>query len=107
MLSSGKFRTKDLVDQILIQFNTLNASLLDIRTCFIFAVGFAGAHRSNEIIRIVRKNVVISEKHFTIFFDKRKNDQYKLGHTVFISKSDCECVCPLSITKKVVKDDSG
>ena len=162
---------KELIDLILTKYNKPNASILDIRTCFIFAVGFAGAlkahangrnkcqqlptmlgvvgqqccvrlhgpksltgfklyvtsanrcqhccgsmqtdatshnivgpnnvgccwltmlgpfawaFRLKEIISIVRKNIHISDRHFTIFFDKRKNDQHKLGHTVFIAKA--------------------
>ena len=68
-------------------FNTANASLSDLRNCFIFVVSFLGLLRCDELIHTTRHNVSISPGHMTIFYPKWKNDQHLKSHTIFFSRS--------------------
>ena len=44
--------------------------------------------QSNELLAIRRKDISIYTDHMTIFLIKRKNDQYREGHTVYLKKPE-------------------
>jgi integrase len=75
-----------IIQLVVDRFNKPLALVQDMRICFIFVIGFAGLLRCNEIIGITRDHIVLHSDHMTIFVPQRKNDQYKKGHTVYISR---------------------
>ena len=94
--------TVDTLSQIVSKYGGSRASLSDLRVCFIFLVGFAGFMRSDELIHIQRKHISIFHDHMEIYIPRRKNDQYNLGHKVFISRSSKD-TCPVAISSRYLK----
>ena len=77
-------------------------SLATIRFLFILLVGFAGFFRLNEIQNLELKDVEIFADHMSVRVPKRKNDQYREGHTSLIARSG-KSTCPVAITEKLIK----
>ena len=82
------------------KLNVAGASLSDIRTCFIFFIGFSGLLRCDEIVRLTRGDVSIYPSYMSINCRRRKNDQYSRGHNVLIERSG-KVTCPVAITEKL------
>ena len=62
--------------------DTVCSSSLDvIRFLFILFVGFVGFFRTHEISNLSVKDVFICSECMSVFIPKRKNDQYREGHT--------------------------
>ena len=79
-LSKAKIQGKmsldiDVIVKVADKFNTLRASVSDLRTCVIFVIAFVGLMRCDEIIHVTRNSVTIFSDHMTIFCAKCKNDQ--------------------------------
>ena len=89
------------VQELAEQYNTPNATLEQLRLLFIVIVGYAGMMRVGELLAIKRKDVTIDSDRMAIFLSKRKNDQYREGHTVNFRKSG-KITCPVSITSKLL-----
>lgn len=94
--------TLETLSQIVSKYGGPQASLPDLRICFIFLVGFAGFMRCDELIHIQRKHISIFHDHMEIFIPHRKNDQYNEGHKVFIASSS-KATCPVAITNRYLK----
>ena len=73
-----------------------SSSLAVIRFRFIPLVGFAGFFRMDEIRNLSVNDVSIG------FIPKRKNDQYREGHTSLLARSR-KATCPVSITEWLLK----
>ena len=80
-------------------FNTANASLSDLRTCFIFVVSFVSLLRYDELIHITCRNVGISPGHMTIFCPNEKTTSI-LKVIQYFSVVQ-EKSCPVLITEKL------
>ena len=80
----------------------LSGSLAVIRFLFVLLVGFAGFFRIDEIRTLTVKDVSICDEYMKVFISKRKNDQYREGHTSFLARSH-KSTCPVSITEKLLK----
>lgn len=94
--------TVDALTQIVQKFGGPQASLPDLRLCFIFLVGFMGFMRCDELIHIQRKHVLVFRDHMEIIVPHRKNDQYNHGHKVFIAGSS-KITCPVAITRRYLE----
>ena len=68
-------------------YNTPNATLKQVRLLFIVIVGYPGMMRVGELLAIRRKDITIDSDRMAIFLSKRKNGQYREGHTVNFRKS--------------------
>ena len=77
-------------------------SLASIRFLFVLLVGYAGFFRIDELQNMMLKDVNIFSDHMSVFTPKRKNDQFREGHTSFLAKSG-KATCPVAITEKLVK----
>ena len=62
------------------------SSLAVIRFVFILLVGYAGFYRMGEIRTFSVKDVSICNEYFSVFIPKRKNDQYREGHTSLLAR---------------------
>ena len=79
-----------------------SSSLAVIRFLFVLLVGFAGFFRMDEIRNLTVKDVSIFNEYMSVFIPKRKNDQYREGHTSFLARSH-KATCPVSITERLLK----
>ena len=78
------------------------SSLAVIRFLFILLVGFAGFFRMDEIRNLSVKDISICSEYMSVFIPKRKNDQYREGHTSLLTRSH-KATCPVSITERLLK----
>ena len=81
---------------------TSSSSLAVIRFLFILLVGFAGFFRMDEISNLSVNDVSICSEYMSVFIPKRKNNQYRKGHTSLLARSH-KATCPVSITKRLLK----
>ena len=51
---------------------------------FVFLVGYAGLFRISELLSVKIKDITIVHDVISIFVSKRKNDQFREGHTSII-----------------------
>ena len=79
-----------------------SSSLAVIRFLFILLVGFAGFCRMDEIRNLSVKDVSICSEYMSVFIPKRKNDQYREGHTSLLARSH-KATFPVSITERLLK----
>ena len=56
----------------------------------------------DEIRNLSVKDVSICNKYMSVFIPKRKNDQYREGHTSLLARSQ-KATCPVSITERLLK----
>ena len=61
--------------------------LVVLSVLFILLVGFAGFYRMGEIRTFSVKDVSICSEYMSVFILKRKNDQYREGHTSLLARS--------------------
>ena len=61
-------------------------------------VGFAGFLRIDEMLKIQRKHVKITDTHMTIFLPQCKNDQMRKGNEVPIARTSSQ-YCPVAMTE--------
>ena len=79
-----------------------SSSLAVIRFLFILLVGFAGFFRMDEIRNLSVNDVSICSEYMSVFIPKRKNDQYREGHTSLLARSH-KATCPVTITERLLK----
>ena len=79
-----------------------SSSLAVIRFLFVLLVGFAGFFRVDEIRNLTVRDASIFNEYMSVFIPKRKNDQYREGHTSFLARSH-KVTCPVSITERLLK----
>ena len=65
-------------------------------------VGFVGFYRMGEIRTLSVKDVSICSEYVSVFIPKRKNDQYREGHTSLLARSH-KATCPVCITERLLK----
>ena len=68
---------------------------------FVFLVGYAGLFRISELLSVKVKDITIVHDSMSIFVSKRKNDQFREGHTSIIARSG-KVSCPVSITERLL-----
>lgn len=78
-----------------------NPSMYDMRLLFICLVSFAGLLRCDEITSIKICDISFFSDHMSIYLPKRKNDQFRQGHTVFIARTG-NSTCPVAITERYI-----
>ena len=65
-------------------------------------LGFYGFFRIDEINSFRLHDIVDNTDHMTIYVAKRKNDQYREGHTSYLARFG-KSTCPVSVTEKILK----
>ena len=96
----------DTVEKIAEHYASSN-SLAAIRFLFILLVGFAGFFRLNEIQNMQLKDVQIFAERMSVRVPKRKNDQYREGHSFLLVRS-IKSTCAVAITeKRILKSRSA
>ena len=93
--------SSEILAQLVADKGGSDASILDIRLIFICLVSFAGLLRSNEILSLRMRDISFYHDHMAIKLPKRKNDQLRQGHTVFIARTGND-TCPVSVTERYI-----
>ena len=77
-----------------------DVSLAVLHFLFILLIGFYGFFRIDEFNTFRLHVIVVNTNHMTIYVAKRKNDQYREGHTSYLARSE---KFTFSITEKILK----
>ena len=83
-LFSRSFRKKEPVSPDTLAHS--NSNLKDLRTALLFALGFYGLFRINELPDLQFSDVTVHNDYLEILLKCSKTDQYREGNKVFISK---------------------
>ena len=83
-------------------FYSSDVSLAVLRFLFILLVGFYGFFRIDEINSFRLHDIVVNTDHMTINVAKRRNDQYREGHTSYLARSG-KSTGPVSVTENILK----
>ena len=75
------------------------ATLDKIQILTLIFLGFTGFLRWDDLSRIKLCDISFQESFVAIFLEPRKNDQYRKGSWVYISKSYSKC-CPVLLLKR-------
>ncbi|KXJ10028.1 Integrase/recombinase xerD-like [Exaiptasia diaphana] len=94
--------TLELVERITAAYSA-SESLAVLRFLFILLVGYAGFFRINEVQSIRLMDISVYNDQMFLFIPKRKNDQFREGHTSLIARSD-KATCPVNITEKLIRN---
>ena len=96
--------SRDLLKKL---FSDLGCSktLQDLQTITLIVVGFAGFFRWNDLSNIYVDQVVFHRQYAAVFLESRKNDQFRHGHWVFISRwsNRPDGLCPVALMEKLVQ----
>ncbi|KAK3730968.1 hypothetical protein QZH41_019579, partial [Actinostola sp. cb2023] len=76
--------------------------LSDIRFLGALSIGYGGFLRVDEIQALKVEDIAIFKDHMSITIHKRKNDQFREGHTILLARSG-KTTCPVSITAKLLE----
>lgn len=74
----------------------------DIQVAALFALGFFGFLRWDDLSKLTVDNLQFADSHLAIFLVQRKNDQFREGSWVFIARSDSS-PCPVAVVEKFLK----
>ena len=77
--------------------------LSDIQVAVLFALGFFGFLRWDDLSRLTVGNLQFEDPHLAMFLTQRKNDQFRQGSWVFIARSDSS-PCPVAVVEKFLKE---
>ena len=76
--------------------------LSDIQVAALFALGFFGFLRWDDLSRFTVDNLQLEDSDLAIFLTQKKNDQFRQGSWVFIACSDSS-PCPVAVVEKFLK----
>ena len=77
-----------------------DADIDNFRLLVLVLVGYAGFMRISELLKVKYQDVEFHDTHMSIRVPKRKNDQYRLGHVVNISRTG-NPTCPVAMTERL------
>ena len=93
--------TKVLLQSLSASLST-SSSLQDLQTLTLLTVGFAGLLRWDDLSHIHVDEIEFRETYMAVFLEKRKNDQFRHGHWVLISRWSGE-LCPVKLTESLLE----
>lgn len=104
LLSKPPDRKKPLkVDQVLTIISRLESGTLsDMQLAALFALGFFGFLRWDDLSSLRVKDLLFADSHVAIFLEKRKNDQFREGSWVFVARCSTS-PCPVSVVEKFIE----
>jgi integrase len=94
--------TPEILSSIVSLFGHNQASLLNLRTCAIFLLGYAGFLRFSEIVNILRSHVTFCDSHMKVFIQKSKTDVHSKGNYVYISRTFSPN-CPVNLLERYLR----
>ena len=78
------------------------SDLQELRVVCVILLSYAGFLRFNEVSSIRSEHLSFSSTHLEIFLPKAKNDQFRQGQTVFITRLHNEN-CPVALTERYIE----
>ncbi|XP_065198970.1 uncharacterized protein LOC135830672 [Sycon ciliatum] len=79
--------------QLVCTFDRPRLSLMHLQMLALITLGFRGFMRWDDMSRLKVTNIEVNSQHMTVFLDSRKNDQFREGHLVPISRCPDRSVC--------------
>ena len=79
-----------------------HGNLVDIQVATLFALGFFGFLRWDDLSRLTVDNLQFADTHLAIFLVQRKNDQFRDGSWVFVARCSSS-PCPVAVVEKFLK----
>ncbi|XP_070579968.1 integrase/recombinase xerD homolog [Ptychodera flava] len=76
-------------------------NLSDLRLLCMCLVSFAGFLRISELLNVKINDISFTDTHMEIKIHKRKNDQFREGHSVVIARSG-KITCPVAATERYI-----
>ena len=83
-----------------------SSTLASLRFLVILLLGYAGFLRVDELKSHRCKDISIQDDYMSVNIPKRKNDQYREGHTILIAKSG-KATCPVSVVCRLLENLNG
>ena len=77
-------------------------SLADLQVAVIFAMGFFGFLRWDDLSNLAVDDLLFADSHVALFLLQCKNDQFQEGSWVFIARS-VVAPCPVAVLEKFLK----
>ena len=77
------------------------AGIDNLRFLVLLLVGYAGFMRMSELLKVKLRDINFFQTHMAISVPKRKNDQYREGHVVNISRTG-SITCPVGMTERFI-----
>lgn len=91
------------VDQVMPIMSRLEkGSLADVQVAAIFAVGFFGFLRWDDLSNLAVDDLLFADSHVALFLPQRKNDQFREGSWVFIARSEA-APCPVAVLERFLE----
>ncbi len=87
-----------MLETFMDSFADYTDDLDQLRTLFVVLVGYAGFLRISELLQLQVRHLTINVDHMILLLPKRKNDQFRKGHTVYIAGSNKKA-CPVAIAE--------
>lgn len=76
--------------------------LLDVQTLALITVGYAGFLRWDDLSHVYADEITIKEEYMVLFLERRKNDQFREGSWVFISRWS-GLLCPVGLVEQLLR----
>lgn len=95
--------TVSMIKEIVDKYAGPSANLKDLRLACICSLGFAGFFRYDEISNICPVHIEFSSNYIKIFVPKAKNDVYREGNSVYISRLN-NAYCPVALLDRYMQE---
>ena len=92
--------TKHLLQKLLNELSSY--SLQDHQTLTLMVLGYAGMLRWDDLSNIHVDEIIVKSANMAVFLEVRKNDQFRHGSWVFISRWEGE-LCPVSLVEQLLQ----
>ena len=79
--------TPEMIYRICLAFARVDSNLKDLRSALLFVLGSHDLFRISELLDLQAANVIVHNEYLEILVKSSKNDQYREGNKVFISKT--------------------
>ena len=93
--------SKDTLIQLAGKLDT--SKLKELQTLTLVTLGLAGFLRWDDLARVYADEIYIKEKYMVVFLEKRKNDQFREGSWVFISRWSGS-LCPVQLVEQLLQN---
>lgn len=93
--------TKPLLERLYREL--ASSSLQDLQTLTLVVLGYAGLLRWDDLANILVDEIVVKSTYMALFLEVRKNDQFRHGNWVFISRWQSD-MCPVSLVERLIEE---
>ena len=80
-------------------------SLADVQVAVIFAMGFFGFLRCNDLSNVAVDDLLFPDSHVALFLLQRKNEQFREGSWLLMQRSEA-APCPVAVLDRFLDGQS-